>query len=151
MPARKRRRTTTAATPAAAIPAAPARGDRKAAQKSAAELFAERQQAEKEEQRQAARVRREAQAREDRRRELNRAKDAAAARLKEVRRRGAGGEARAEAEAAYRAALDAVLRYEQGLPPLSAEEQAEAVALPSDGEAAPDEVEEPEGEAGQPG
>jgi hypothetical protein len=146
MPARKRRKTTGAA---AAPPAAPARVDRQAAQKSAAEVFAERQQAIKDEQRDAARVRREAQAREDRRRELNRAKDAAAARLKDVRRRDTPGSARAEAEAAYRAALDAVIRDEQGLPPLSEEDQAAAVATPqeiedqaeADAEPAPDDAE----------
>ncbi|QYG93328.1 hypothetical protein HC251_13440 [Iamia sp. SCSIO 61187] len=112
------------------------RSGRKVAQRSAAQIFAERREAEREEQRQAARVRREAQQREDRRRELNRAKDAAAARLKEVRRRDVPGAARAEAEAAYRAALDAVIRDEQGLPPLSEEEQAQAVAAPRELEAA---------------
>jgi hypothetical protein len=118
MPARKRRK--------------PGGLEPQTAPKSAAQIFAERQQAAKDEQRQAARVRREAQQREDRRRELTRAKDAAAARLKEVRRRDAPGSARAEAEAAYRAAIDALIRDEQGLPPLSEEEQAAAVALPAD-------------------
>jgi hypothetical protein len=103
--------------------------------KSAAQVFADRQQAAKDEQREAARVRREAQEREERRRQLTRAKDAAADRLKEVRRRGASGAARIEAEAAYRAALDALLRDEQGLPPLSEEEQAAAVAAPREIEA----------------
>lgn len=145
MPARKRRKPVGADAPAAA----PTRVDRQAAQKSAAQIFAERQQAAKDEQREAARVRREAQAREDRRRELTRAKDAAAARLKDVRRRDAPGAARAEAEAAYRAALDAVIRDEQGLPPLSEEDQAAAVATPreieeqaeAEAHAAPDDAE----------
>jgi hypothetical protein len=109
--------------------------------KSAAQVFAERQQAAKDEQREASRVRREAQQREDRRRELTKAKDAAATRLKDVRRRGASGEARIEAEAAYRAAIDALIRDEQGLPPLSDEEQAAAVAIPDpveDAEPEPD-------------
>src|SRR5687768_5446330 len=128
MPARKRRK------PAGAVdqPDLSTRGGRKVAQRSAAEVFAERQQAARDEQREASRVRREAQEREDRRRQLTRAKDEAAARLKEVRRRGGSGAARTEAEAAYRAALDAVIRDEQGLPPLSEEEQAAAVATPAD-------------------
>ncbi|HEX7134588.1 MAG TPA: hypothetical protein VF228_18585, partial [Iamia sp.] len=130
MPARKRRKPGGVEEQAPAPPDLSTRGGRKVAQKSAAEIFAERQQAAKDEQREAARVRREAQERENRRRELNRTKDAAAARLKEVRRRGASGEARTEAEAAYRAALDAVIRDEQGLPPLSEEEQAAATAAP---------------------
>jgi len=104
MPARKRRK------PGGVEETGPA--------KSAAQIFAERQQAAKDEQRHAARVRREAQEREERRRQLTAAKDAAAARLKEVRRRGGSGEARTEAEAAYRAALDALIRDEQGLPPV---------------------------------
>jgi hypothetical protein len=133
MPARKRRK------PGGVEEQPPdlsTRGGRKVAQKSAAQIFAERQQAAKDEQREAARVRREAQERENRRRELNRAKDAAAARLKDVRRRGASGDARTEAEAAYRAALDAVIRDEQGLPPLSEEEQAAATVAPRELEAA---------------
>lgn len=116
MPARKRRK----------------HGGAVVAPKSAAEVFAERQQAERAEQREAARVRREAQAREERRRQLTVAKDRAADRLKDVRRRGASGEVRAEAEAAYRAAIDALIRDEQGLPPLSDEEQAAAVATPAE-------------------
>jgi hypothetical protein len=134
VPSRKRRK------PGGAVegPDLSTRGGRKQAQRSAAEIFAERQAAEREEQRQAARVRREAQAREDRRRELTRAKDAAAARLKEVRRRDGSGEERIAAEAAYRAALDALIRDEQGLPPLDAGTQ-EAVT------AAPREVEEADG------
>ncbi|HEU5150520.1 MAG TPA: hypothetical protein VFU19_08485 [Iamia sp.] len=139
MPARKRRKTTPAATPAAA---APVTVDRQAAQRSAAEIFAERQQAAKATEREAARVRREAQAREDRRRELTRAKDRAADRLKEVRRRGASGEARAEAEAAYRAALDALIRDEQGLPPLTEEEAEVATAAPQEIEGAEEAVED---------
>jgi hypothetical protein len=132
MPARKRRKPGGVEEQ----PDLSTRGGRKVAQKSAAQIFAERQQAAKDEQREAARVRREAQEREERRRQLNRAKDAAAARLKEVRRRDAPGAARAEAEAAYRAALDALLRDEQGLPPLSAEEQAAAVVAPRELESA---------------
>ncbi|HMJ78517.1 MAG TPA: hypothetical protein VK507_21210 [Iamia sp.] len=118
------------------VPDLSTRSGRKVAQKSAAQIFAERQQAVRDEQREASRVRREAQQREDRRRELTKAKDAAASRLKEVRRRGASGAARTDAEAAYRAALDALIRDEQGLPPLSEEEQAAAVAAPRELEAA---------------
>ena len=118
------------------------RSGRKVAQKSAAQIFAERQQAEREEQRSQARVRREAQERENRRRELTKAKDLAADRLKDVRRRGASGDQRTAAEAAYRAALDALIRDEQGLPPLSEEEQAAVTA-------APREVEEADGLPGE--
>jgi hypothetical protein len=117
MPARKRRKVGGAVEQ----PDLTTRGGRKEAERSAAEVFAERQRAERDEQRAQARVRREAQAREDRRRELTKAKDAAAARLKDVRRRDAPGEERSAAEAAYRAALDALIRDEQGLPPLPAD------------------------------
>lgn len=116
MPARKRRK------PGGLVETTP---------RSAAQVFAERQQAAKDAQRQAAKVRREAQEREERRRQLTRDKDAAAARLKEVRRRGASGDARVEAEAAYRLALDALIRDEQGLPPASDEERAEVAAAPA--------------------
>ncbi len=114
MPARKRRK------PGGGVeePDLTTRSGRKAAQQTAAQVFAERQRAEREEQREQARVRREAQAREDRRRELTKAKDAAAARLKDVRKRGGSGDERIAAEAAYRASLDALIRDEQGLPPL---------------------------------
>lgn len=118
MPAR-RRRAPGGNDPAAATPDLATRGGRRTAEQEAAQVFAERVRAEREEQRQAAQVRREAAAREDRRRELTKAKDRAADRLKEVRRRGTGGEARTEADAAYRAALDALIRDEQGLPPLA--------------------------------
>jgi len=47
-------------------------------------------------------------------------KEDAAEHLKQVRRRSASADERAAADAAYRAALDAVLRDEQGLPPLKA-------------------------------
>lgn len=114
MPARKRRKVGGEVE----RPDLSTRGGRKEAQRSAAEVFAERQQAARDEQRAQARVRREAQEREDRRRVLTKAKDDAAARLKDVRRRDAPGEQRVEAEAAYRAALDALIRDEQGLPPL---------------------------------
>ena len=131
MPARKRHKPGGVDEP----PDLGTRSGRKVAQKSAAQIFAERREAERE-QRQAARVRREAQAREARRRELTQAKDAAAARLKDVRRRDAPGAVRVEAEAAYRAALDALLRDEQGLPPLSEEEEAAVIAAPREIEAA---------------
>jgi hypothetical protein len=117
MPARKRRK----------------HGGAVVAPKSAAEVFAERQQAERAEQREAARVRREAQEREERRRQLTVAKDRAADRLKDVRRRGASGEVRAEAEAAYRAAIDALIRDEQGLPPAEPEPEPEPTGEPDQG------------------
>ncbi len=122
MPARKRKKV------GGGVPAPPP-------QKSAAHVFAERQQAAKDEQREAARVRREAQQREERRRQLTRDKDRAADRLKDVRRRGASGEARVEAEAAYRAALDALIRDEQGLPPLDPDAEAPEPEAPAADEA----------------
>lgn len=136
MPARRRRR------PGGVDPTPDlsTRTGRRTAQHDAAKVFADRQLADKQEQRERSRVQREAAAREKQRRELSEAKDAAARRLKDVRRRGASAEARAEVEAAYRAALDAVLRDEQGLPPLSAEEQAAVTAAPREIEAAEDEV-----------
>lgn len=93
------------------------RQGRKAAQQRAARVFADRQRAEREEQSRQARERNEARRRERRRQELIEAKDKAAARLRDVRRRDLPGAVRAEAEAAYRAALDALMRDEQGLPP----------------------------------
>jgi len=105
------------------------RTGRRTAQHDAAKVFADRQVADKQEQRERSRVQREAAAREKQRRELSEAKDAAARRLKDVRRRGASAEARAEVEAAYRAALDAVLRDEQGLPP--ADDAPTEVAAPA--------------------
>lgn len=127
MPARKRRKPGGVEEQ----PDLSTRTGRTTAQKSAAQVFAERQAAEKAEQREASRVRREAQEREERRRQLTRDKDAAAARLKEVRRRGAGGDARVEAEAAYRAALDALIRDEQGLPPVDPTAEAPPVEAPA--------------------
>lgn len=125
------------------------RSGRRRAQEAEAQKFATRRQAEKDEERARSRAHREAAEREDRRRELAKGKDRAAERLKEVRRRGGSAEQRAEAEAAYRVALDAVLRDEQGLPPLTEEEAEEvAASAPSpddgpedgDGDAAGDEV-----------
>lgn len=126
MPARKRHK------PGGAEPDLGTRSGRKVAQRSAAQIFAERREAEREEQRQAARARRQAQEREARRRQLTQAKDLAAARLKEVRRRAAPGSARVEAEAAYRAALEALLRDEQGLPPLADEAPGVVAGAPRD-------------------
>lgn len=140
MPARKRRKP---GGNGEQPPDLATRSGRKVAQKSAAEIFAERQAAERAEQREAARVRREAQEREERRRQLTRDKDAAADRLKEVRRRGAGGEARAEAEAAYRAALDALIRDEQGLPPVPAGEVEPDAEVASEPESLADAEPEP--------
>lgn len=113
MPARKRRK------PGGVEPQPDlsTRSGRKQAQASAAEVFAKRQAEERRRQSEEAKVRRAAQEREDRRRRLTQDKDRAADGLKEVRRRGAPAEARVEAEAAYRAALDALIRDEQGLPP----------------------------------
>lgn len=96
---------------------------RKAAQQSAAQAFAQRQRAEREEQSRLARERNEARRKEQRRQELVEAKDRAAARLRDVRRRNVPGAVRAEADAAYRAALDALLRDEQGLPPVEEDER----------------------------
>lgn len=98
------------------------RSGRRSAEASAAAQFAARREREKEEERARSRAHREAAEREQRRRTLAKEKDRAADRLKEVRRRGASAEQRAEAEAGYRAALDAVLRDEQGLPPLEENE-----------------------------
>lgn len=98
------------------------RSGRRQAQATAAQRFATRRQVERDEERERQRAHREAAEREERRRRLAKDKDDAAARLKEVRRRGGSAEQRAGAEAAYRAALDAVLRDEQGLPPLTEEE-----------------------------
>lgn len=120
MPARRRRRAGDRPT-AGPVPAPAGRADRRAAEEEAARLFAERRAALEAEEAERARVHREAAAREQRRRDLLRAKEEAAERLKEVRRRGGSAEERAEADAAYRAALDAVLRDEQGLPPADAD------------------------------
>lgn len=90
---------------------------RRTAQQQAAKEFADRLAAEKAEQKRVQRERQEARRAAQRRQDLQAAKDAAAARLKEVRRRGLPGPVRAEAEEAYRAALDALLRDEQGLEP----------------------------------
>lgn len=120
MPARKRRK------PGGAPPQSSfdlsTRSGRRAAQQAEAQTFATRRQVEKDDERARARAHREAAERENRRRELGQAKDRAAGRLKDVRRRGGRPEQRVAAEAEYRAALDAVLRDEQGLPPLSEEE-----------------------------
>ncbi|HXH58099.1 hypothetical protein [Iamia sp.] len=140
MPAR-RRRVPGGIDPSAAPPDRATSGGRRAAQQEAAQVFADRTRAEREEQRQAARVRREAAEREGRRRELTKSKDRAADRLKDVRRRGAGTEARTEADAAYRAALDALIRDEQGLPPLAPDAEP---APPADGPPPPDAVPPPD-------
>lgn len=125
MPARKRHK------PGGAQPATEfdlsTRAGRRRAQEAEAQTFAIRRQAERDEERERQRAHREAAQREERRRRLAKDKDAAAAQLKEVRRRGGSAEQRASAEAAYRVALDAVLRDEQGLPPLT-EEEARAAA-----------------------
>lgn len=117
MPARRRRR------PGGVEPAPDlsTRQGRRTAQATAAQVFADRQRAEREEQGRLARERNEARARERRRQELVEAKERAAARLRDVRRRGLPGAVRIEADEAYRAALDALLRDEQGLPPIEEE------------------------------
>jgi len=136
MPARRRRRPGgVEPTPDLAT-----RQGRRTAQHSAARVFADRQQAERDEQSRRARERNEARLRERRHEELVEAKERAAARLKDVRRRGLPGAVRIEAEEAYRAALDALLRDEQGLPPV---DEAEA---PDDGAAAAEPAGEPEAE-----
>ncbi|MGI8938591.1 MAG: hypothetical protein ACR2JF_10340 [Iamia sp.] len=126
---------------------------RRRAQDTAAQRFAIRRQAEKDEERARAKAHREAAERENRRRELGKEKDRAADHLKEVRRRGGSADQRAQAEAAYRAALDAVLRDEQGLPPLSEEEAAEAAAAdaPPDAEPSTDEASDATAEDGPEG
>jgi hypothetical protein len=96
---------------------------RRAAQSDAAKVFSARQKDQKDVERAEARAHREAAEREERRRALLKAKEDAAAHLKDVRRRAdASAEERAAADAAYRAALDAVLRDEQGLPPADDDE-----------------------------
>ncbi len=125
------------------------RAGRRRAEADAAQEFAARRQAQQDEERARARAHREAAEREDHRRQLGQAKDRAADRLKEVRRRGGGAQARATAEAEYRAALDAVLRDEQGLPPLTdddARDASPATEAPSEGEASSEVEASSEGE-----
>lgn len=104
MPSRRRR------TPGGPPPAAP---------ESAAELFARRQAEARQAQRDADRARAAARKVEAEHQRLIAEKDAAASRLKRARQSGASGAARQEADAAYRAALEALLAHERGDPPPS--------------------------------
>ncbi len=77
-------------------------------------LFAQRQREAEEVKRRARREAKAVRAEEAQRQALMTAKDEAAAELKRARRSGVGGAALAAADAAYRAALEAVLVVERG-------------------------------------